>query len=110
MNSLLELADHLAHEIATNADIRGVILAVVGGTFLGLAFFGTLYWTVRRAPFSQRPGLWFSLSLGARFGILAAGLYLAGRSGTLQLLGCAAGIMLGRFTVRRLVRAPLQQR
>ncbi|MDD2557618.1 MAG: ATP synthase subunit I [Desulfuromonadaceae bacterium] len=106
MNSLLELADHLAHEVATNPSISGVILALIGGTILGLAFFGTLYWTVQRATFSQQPWLWFSLSLGARFSLLIAGLYLAGRSGTLQLLGCAVGIVLGRFMVQRLVRTP----
>ncbi|MDY0212353.1 MAG: ATP synthase subunit I [Desulfuromonadaceae bacterium] len=110
MNSLLELADHLAHELATNTIISGVILAVLGGIILGLAFFGALYWTVRRATFSQRPWLWFSLSLSARFSFLIAGLYLAGRSGTLHLLGCAVGIILGRFVVRRLVQGPLGQR
>ncbi|MFA5701521.1 MAG: ATP synthase subunit I [Desulfuromonas sp.] len=108
VNSLLELADHLAHEMATNPEISGVILAVCGGTILGLVFFGGLYWTARRAPFTLRPGLWFSLSFGARFGILAAGLYLAGRSGILQLLGCAGGIALGRFVVRRLVRTSMK--
>jgi|GEM_PF-1335097 len=106
VNSLLELADHLAHEMATNPAISGAALALSGGTILGFIFFGGLYLTARHAPFTLRPGLWFSLSFGARFILLTAGLYLAGRSGILNLLGCAAGIALGRFAVRRLVRAP----
>ncbi len=107
VNSLLELADHLAHQATTNIGIVKVISAALGGTILGVIFFGGLYWTTQRAPFALRPGLWFSLSFVARFGILAVGLLFAGRSGIPQLLGCAGGIALGRFVVRRLVRAPM---
>ena len=104
--SLLEIADHLAHELATNATTAGFIAGVAGGSIMGLIFFAALYWTVRKGINAARPGLWFSTSFVLRFGLLGAGLAVAGANGTAPLLGCACGLVLSRVLVKRLGQLP----
>lgn len=103
--SLLHFLDRVAHTMATNPGIVVFVLGMLGGIILGVGFFAALYITARRAPFTPRPGMWFSLSFVVRFGILAAALFTAAHQGIASLLGCAAGIFLGRFGFQRLVFA-----
>jgi F1F0 ATPase subunit 2 len=99
--SLLHFLDGLAHTMATTPVVVAFVLSVLGGIILGVGFFAALYITARRAPFTMRPGMWFSLSFGLRFGILATALYVAAQQGITFLLGCSAGILLGRFGFQR---------
>jgi F1F0 ATPase subunit 2 len=103
--SLLHFLDRLAHSLATNHAVVAFVTGVLGGIILGGGFFAALYVTARRAPFTLRPGMWFSLSFLLRFGVLTAALYLAAQQGTATLLGCALGIMAGRFGFQRVVLA-----
>jgi len=80
-----------------------LVTGLLGGIILGVVFFAALYVTARRAPFSLRPGMWFSLSFAMRFGVLATALYLAAQQGIATLLGCSAGILLGRYGFQRVV-------
>ncbi|MFO7831961.1 MAG: ATP synthase subunit I [Desulfuromonadaceae bacterium] len=107
--SLLHFLDRQAHMLATNPGVVAFVLGVLGGIILGVGFFAALYVTTRHAPFSLRPGMWFSLSFMLRFGILATALYLAARQGIFSLLGCSAGILLGRFGFQRVVLARKQR-
>lgn len=99
--SLLHFLDRLAHALATNHAVVAFVTGVLSGIILGGGFFAALYVTARRAPFTLRPGMWFSLSFLLRFGVLAAALYLAAQQGIATLLGCSAGILLGRFGFQR---------
>ncbi|MFW6387062.1 MAG: ATP synthase subunit I [Thermodesulfobacteriota bacterium] len=103
--SLLHFLDRMAHSLATNPGVVAFVLSMLGGIILGVGFFAALYITARRAPFTLRPGMWFSLSFVLRFGVLVTGLYVAARSGITPLLGCALGILLGRFGFQRVVLA-----
>jgi hypothetical protein len=47
--------------------------------------------------------MWFSLSFILRFGVLTGALYVAAQQGISTLLGCSAGILLGRFGFQRVV-------
>lgn len=62
-----------------------LLLAWVAGVLLGVIFFGSLWWTVRRGLSSKRPALWFLSSLLLRTSI---GRILCGRE---RSLGPAAG-------------------
>jgi F1F0 ATPase subunit 2 len=101
--SLLHFLDRMAHALATSPGVVAFVLSVPGGIILGVGFFAALYITARRAPFSLRPGMWFSLSFILRFGVLGGALYVAAQQGISTLLGCSAGILLGRFGFQRVV-------
>jgi F1F0 ATPase subunit 2 len=103
--SLLHFLDRMAHSLAINPGVVAFVLSMLGGILLGVGFFAALYVTARRAPFTLRPGMWFSLSFVLRFGVLAAGLYMAAQQGIATLLGCSVGIFLGRFEFQRAVLA-----
>ena len=75
------------------------------GFLLGVFFFGGLWWTVKRAIPSQRPGLWFSASLLVRTSIAMAGFYLVGGNAWARWLLCLLGFILARFFVNSLTRS-----
>jgi len=101
--SLLHFLDRLAHAMATNHGVVAFVTGVLSGMVLGVGFFAALYITARGAPFTLRPGMWFSLSFILRFGILATALFVAAQQGISTLLGCSAGILLGRYGFQRVV-------
>lgn len=83
-----------------------MVLACAAGVLLGAVFFGGLWWTVRKGVSSRQPVLWFFGSLLLRLSIALAGLYLVGRGHAERLLLCLLGIVVARFIVMRLTRAP----
>ena len=91
--------------MATSSWGVALVTSILGGIILGVIFFAALYVTASHAPFSLRPGMWFSLSFVVRFGVLATALYLAAQQGIAMLLGCSAGILLGRFGFQRMLLA-----
>jgi len=103
--SLLHFLDRIAHSMVTNSGVVAFVTGVLVGIILGVGFFAALYVTARRAPFTLRPGMWFSLSFVLRFGLLATALFVAAQQGIATLVGCSAGILLGRFGFQRGVLA-----
>lgn len=74
-----------------------ILLGAMGGLALGLAFFGTLSWTVTRLPRSGHPAALLSLSLLGRLAMALAVLYAIGR-------GLGAAGLLAALTAFILVR------
>jgi len=60
----------------TGTIAAGVIIGVVGGTLLGLGYFGGLKMTVDRLPVSRRPGLLFAGSFILRTIVVIAAFVL----------------------------------
>ncbi len=85
-----------------------LVLAGGAGVSLGVAFFGGLWWTVRRGLSSKRPALWFFGSLLLRMSIALAGFYLIAGGQWERLLVCLLGFVMARVIVTRLTRAAEQ--
>jgi F1F0 ATPase subunit 2 len=85
-----------------------LVLACVAGVLLGAVFFGGLWWTIRKGVSSQRPALWFFVSLLLRVSIVLAGFYLVSGGHWERLLACLLGFVTARFLVTRLTRPPLE--
>jgi len=83
-------------------------LALVAGLLLGVIFFGSLWWTVRKGVSSQQPVFWFFGSLLLRMSITLAGFYFVGRGHWERLVLCLLGFVIARFMVTRLTR-PLEK-
>jgi F1F0 ATPase subunit 2 len=75
-----------------------VAFALASGGLLGAAYFGGLWWTVRRGAASTHPATLFFGSLGVRLGAALAGFYLISRLGALALVAGLLGFMLSRKT------------
>jgi len=80
-------------------------LALLAGSFLGAAFFGGLWWTVRRGVSSRSPALWFLGSILLRTTVTVIGFYLVGRGDWHRLVACLLGFLLARLLATRLTRA-----
>ena len=84
--------------------------ALAAGVVLGAIFFGGLWWTVIRGLSSERPALWFFVSMLLRTGTTLAGFYLVGRVHWERWLLCLLGFVLARFVVKWLTRSPTERR
>lgn len=78
--------------------------SLAAGIFLGLLFFGGLWWTVHRGLTAANPAIWFGLSALLRMAIILAALYYIARSGWPSLLVCLCGLLVARVVVARLTR------
>jgi F1F0 ATPase subunit 2 len=76
-----------------------LVLAWLAGTVLGAAFFGGLWWTIRRAAASPQPALWFLGSLLLRMGMALAGFYVVGAAHWERLFLCVLGFVMARIGV-----------
>ena len=84
-------------------------LALVSGCLLGVFFYGGLWWTVRQGVSSNRPALWFSVSLLLRVTIALGGFYLVGASHWVWLVLCLLGFSMARLAVTWLTRTKPEQ-
>jgi F1F0 ATPase subunit 2 len=82
------------------------LLGLLLGAALGVFFFASLWWSVRRGLASPAPAVWFLLSLLVRSGLVVCAFYVAGRGDWRRLLACLAGFWIARSLVTRLGRAP----
>jgi F1F0 ATPase subunit 2 len=82
----------------------GLLPALLGGCLLGTAFYGSLWWTVRRGLPSPRPALWFIGSMALRIGCALGGIYLIGDGHWERLASCLVGFVIARPFVARLTR------
>ncbi len=76
--------------------------AVGTGVVLGAAFFGGLWWTVRKGAACKRPALLFLSSFLLRTSIALAGLYFVAGGHWDRLLACLLGFVLARCIVTKL--------
>ena len=86
------------------SDAATLASAGCAGMLLGAAFFGGLWWTVRRGLASQRAALWFLGSLLLRTSISLAGFYFASGGEWDRLVACLLGFVSARVIVTRLSR------
>lgn len=85
----------------TGSDVIGMILAFPAGVLLGMAFFGGLWWTIRRGLSSPHPARWFLSGFLVRMIFLLAALYYLSEGAWVRLIILLAGILLGRIIVLR---------
>lgn len=79
-----------------------LLLAAVSGCVLGLAYFGGLWWTVRRLPQARRPLLLYVGSMLLRGTLLLVILlWIALYREAAHLLACLAGMIAARLMAVR---------
>lgn len=82
-----------------NAEV--LVLAGGAGVLLGAAFFGGLWWTVRRALASRHIALWFLCSQLLRTAVILAGFYFVAGGQWDRLLVCLVGFIVARLLATR---------
>ena len=87
-------------------EILTLLLVAVAGVILGICFFGSLWWTIRRGLSSKRPALLFLTSLLLRISLTLTGFYFIANGSLKLLLVCLLGFVIGRFIMVRLVGSP----
>ncbi len=88
----------------TTIDSLLLLSAALAGVVVGLLFFGSLWWTVRRGLASPRPALWLAGGLAARMALALGGLFVIASGDWRRLLLGLAGFVVGRVLVTRLTR------
>ncbi len=91
-----------------NETIRLLLVFLAGG-FLGLVFFGSLWWSVQKGTTSKRPYLWFFGSLILRMSITLAGFYFIGNGHWERIVVCFLGFFLTRLVLVHQVRFPREK-
>lgn len=91
------------------SDSLHMILALIAGVVLGLAFYGGLWWTVREGVARQKNGsnsaaLLFAGSQFIRTVFVLAGFYWVSGGDWKTLLVCLSGFIAGRVVVNRVTR------
>ena len=81
-------------------EILLVVAHLLVGTGLGIVYFRSLWWNVRRLTDGRHLGLAIGLTV-VRFGLLAGVLIIASRSGAFCLLAVAVGLLIARSLVTR---------
>lgn len=84
-----------------------VALAAAGGSLIGLLYFGTLWWTVRRLPSARHPAMLVAGSFLIRGAAAAGGLVFVSGGQLLPLVAAVAGFLAGRTILIRAVGRPL---
>ncbi len=79
-------------------------LALCAGFALGTAFFGGLWWTVRKGLPSPWAGLWFTGSFLLRTAIAVSGFYFVALGGWKPMTACVIGFACARVLIIRLTR------
>ncbi|SDE45099.1 F1/F0 ATPase, subunit 2 [Pricia antarctica] len=85
-------------------DLGMTLLVLLGGSILGILFFGGLWFTVKKALVSNRPALWFLGSLIVRVGLTLLGFYYMGRGDWKNMVFCLLGFIIARFAVLRITK------
>jgi F1F0 ATPase subunit 2 len=81
-----------------------LVLACAAGAGLGGAFFGGLWWTVRRGLASPRAPLWFLGSLLLRAGVIVPGFILVAGGRWERFAACLAGFVAARLLLIRVTQ------
>ncbi|MCA9073045.1 MAG: ATP synthase subunit I [Planctomycetaceae bacterium] len=75
----------------------------VAGVLLGVFYFGSLWWVVRRLPEMSRPSIWFPISSILRTLVVLAGVYFLMGGRWERLVALMVGFIIGRIVVFRKV-------
>ena len=86
---------------STMTDTINLALAFAAGILLGSLFFGTLWWTTRKAVIADNPALWFFFSLLLRNGAVLTGFYFVTGGDWHRALACLFGFIVARLMVLR---------
>jgi F1F0 ATPase subunit 2 len=81
-----------------------LMLATLAGGALGAIFFGGLWWTVRCAPLSNTPAVWFFGSFTLRTTIAVGGFLGVTRGDWRNAIACLLGFLAARGAVTWLTR------
>jgi len=81
-----------------------ILITLITGIFLGLFFFGGLWWTTKRALLSKTPALWFLTSLFVRMGIVIIAFYYLSRGHWERALICLIGFIIARTIIMRITQ------
>lgn len=92
------------------AEILAVTFSLFAGLFLGIAFFGGLWWTISHSAATRRPALLFVTSFFVRMTFAIAGLYAVGNAHLDRLSACLLGFFAVRFLILRLTRPAAKQK
>jgi F1F0 ATPase subunit 2 len=71
--------------------------AYMGGTVLGLFYFASLWWTVRRIVLRRHAALFMAGSYMLRIAVLATGVLLLGQGAWYRFAACLAGLLTARL-------------
>lgn len=85
------------------------LLAAVMGGWLGMVFYGGLWWTVVYCVTSPHVGWCFLISWLFRMGIALTGFYWVGVGNGQRLLICLLGFLVVRLLVTRLTRPAVKK-
>lgn len=88
------------------SEVIALAPALLSGAFLGVFFFGGLWWTIRIGVRSAAPALWFMGSLLLRTSVAVGGIYLISHEDWRQLIACLLGFLLARVCVVRSNHTP----
>ncbi len=88
-------------------ELTQAVLALLAGMLLGAAFFGGLWWTVKKGLASPRPAQWFIGSLLLRTALVLAGFYFVAGGDWKRMLACLLGFIVARVIVTRLTATPM---
>jgi F1F0 ATPase subunit 2 len=80
-----------------------LLLVTGAGLMLGTAYFGSLWWTIRKGLTSKHPAFLFLASLLLRMSLTLAVFYFIADGRLKLLLMCLLGFVIGRFIMVRLV-------
>ena len=90
-------------------DAPALTVALLVGAFLGVVFFGGLWWTVQKGVTSERPEFWFLGSLLLRTSMILAGFYFVSQGHWSRLVACLLGFLIARVVVMKwLTRTPAE--
>ncbi len=84
------------------SELLRLAVALLAGIALGAAFFGGLWWTVRKGVEARQPALLFGVSLLLRTGLVLAGFYFVSDGRWRPMLACLLGFAAARAVATRL--------
>jgi F1F0 ATPase subunit 2 len=83
-----------------------MLLIIALGFMLGIAFFASLWWTIKQGLTSTRPIFLFLVSALFRTSLTLVGFYFISNNSLKYFLLCLLGFLIGRFMMIRIVRLP----
>jgi len=83
------------------SDVMVLLVTGLWGAVLGAAFFGGLWWGIRKAVGSSNPALWIAGSLLVRTAVVVAGFRWGAWASLPRLGACLAGFLVARWAVKR---------
>lgn len=71
-----------------------MVFGFIGGIFLGIIFFGGLYWSVNKLTKVKRPAFLMIISALVRMSILIGGIYFIAGDDIKKILSILGGVVL----------------